>query len=176
MKIVAALVAVLALAAPSQAYYLGVLDLAKDPEAVVVRDAQEGMWLGGAQKQLWHLERRECNVAACAFVEIFHVGFATVYRLEGNQAAYGPAIGLPIGAALSVLASKIQLISAASDVAPPFLKKLGDWVSVDAYALYRPQLSEDAQHHFLYGVGGKIRIPISDVLSWAKGSGSQKGL
>lgn len=174
-NLIAALALALA-ASPVQALYVGQLDLAKDPEAIVVRELQEGMWLGGAQKQLWSLQRRECNQTVCAFTEVFHVGVFAASRLEGQQTAYGPALGFPIGGALSMLADRVEFIAAASDAAPPFVHKLGSWASIDAYAGYRPQLSGDATHHFIYGVGGKVRIPISDVLGWAKGSGGQKGL
>lgn len=176
LYLLALLAASLLPASPAHALLVGKLDLARDPEAIIVRELQEGMWLGGAQKQLWHLERRECNADVCGFVEVFHIGVFAASRLEGNQTAYGPALGFPIGAPLALLADKVQFIAAASDAAPPFLKKIADWTSVDAYAGYRPELSGDATHHFIYGIGGKVRIPLSILLSWAKGTDGQKGL
>lgn len=177
MKPLYALAAFLALAAaPARAAYVGKTDFARDPEAVVIRELQEGMWLGGAQKQLWHLERRDCNGDVCAFVEIFHFGVFAASRLEGQQTAYGPALGFPVGAPLALLASKVEFIAAASDLAPPWLKKVTSFMSVDAYAGYRPELSGDATHHFIYGLGGKVRIPLSDLLAWEKGANGQKGL
>lgn len=146
-------------------------DLAKDPQAFIMREMQEGMWLGGAQKDFAHLESGQGHM-------LMTFGGAIAKRLEGQQPAYGPAIGLPIGTLGGMLASFIDSFqSVNADVhAPPFVSKLGSLISLDAYALYRPELSDDAQHHFLYGFGGKVTIPISDVLAFAKGSNGQKGL
>lgn len=173
MKIVALLVAGFVMAAPAAAVdFHYKLDLSsKDPEAFIARELQEGMWLGGAQQQLGHVEDGVGK-------ELAHLGFAVAQRLEGTQPAYGPAIGFPIGSLGSMVESVVNSFHVfnADISAPPFVSKLGALVSVDVYALYRPELSADSQHHFLYGVGGKVTIPISDVLSWAKGSGGQKGL
>lgn len=167
-----ALLALLALAPAARAANIQYkLDLAKDPEAFVAREFQEGMWLGGGQKQLGHAETADGK-------ELAHLGFAVAQRLEGTQPAYGPALGFPIGTlggAIESLINSLHILN--SDIpTPPFVSKLGALVSLDVYALYRPTLSADSQHHFLYGAGGKVTIPISDVLAWCKGSNGQKGL
>lgn len=148
---------------PARATYAGKLDFKSDPEAIVFRELNDGMWLMGGQKNLWKLERDGS--------EVFHVAFFIASRLEGQHPAYGPSLGAPIGAAVAVLTDRVQALGAMADASPLWLKKIASFTSVDAYGGYRPVVGYD-DHHWIYGFGGKVRVPISQLPIW---SSKEKG-
>ena len=147
-------------------------------EAISLREFHDGMWLVGAQKQIWELKDDTSGT------EAFHVSAFWASRLEGNDTAYGPSIGMPLGTIGTVIVNGLSTISSIAPplgsltdafTMPPWLKKIDSWMSVDFYGGYRPTISHD-DHHFVYGVGGKIKVPLDQIYSWAKGSNGQKGL
>lgn len=166
-KYIVSLLAVLA-AIPASAAYQGKLDVGtSDPAAIAFRELHDGMWLVGAQQQLWHLQNTVTNR------EVFHVAGFWATRLEGQDTAYGPSLGVNIGEAagaainkLEVLAPGIQQIGVAL---PPWVMKLSAWTSLEVYGGYRPVTGAD-DHHWIYGVGGKVTIPMSMLYAWAAGT------
>lgn len=146
--------------------YVGVLDLGKsDPAAIALRELNDGMWLVGAQQQVWHLQNKQSGN------EVFHVAAFWATRLEGQDTAYGPALGINIGEAAHAALSKIEVIAPILGGAscPPWVSKVSSWVSLDVYGGYRPVISYDS-HHWIYGVGGKVTIPMSMLYQWASGT------
>lgn len=163
-------------AACAQAAFVGRLDLASDPQAIVLRDLEDGLWLVGLQKdlwKLWHVEARSKYLKT--ETEILHLSFFVASRLEGQAPAYGPAVGTNVGPLARGLAEKISLVKAAAKSSPPWLGKLGDWTSLDFYTGYRPVISPD-EHRWMWGVGGKVRIPFGDLVQWARGRRDVEGL
>jgi hypothetical protein len=177
MKLSIIIAALLTLVAPSHASsnYRGVLDLGNsDPAAIALREFHDGMWLVGAQQQLWHLQNNTTNA------EVFHVSGYWASRLEGQDTAYGPSLGINIGEAASAAVNKLEILvpavqSISTFVIPPFVSKLSNWTSVEFYGGYRPITGAD-DHHWIYGIGGKVTIPLSALYVWAAGSNGQKGL
>jgi len=168
-KIIAALIAAVTLSVSAQAYpdarVAGKLDLASDFDAIVMRDLADGLWLGGAQKTLWKLERISDGA------EIIHVAFFWASRAEGQSTAYGPAIGLPVGPSVAAITSMVgdhvALVQEMQTQTPPWVSKIGEWTSLDFYGYYRPDIGEDLLgHHFGYGIGGKVKVPLSSLFSW----------
>lgn len=163
MKTLIALL-LLATAAQARSPYAGKLDLTGDPEAIAFRELNDGMWLIGAQKNLWVLRNVDKNV------EVIHLAAFYATRLEGQNPAYGPALGFNFGESIRAAVSKLELLAPLIPTNfPPWVSKLADWVSLDFYGGYRPSVAAD-QHHIVYGFGGKVRIPVGSLASWAKGS------
>lgn len=152
--------------------YKGVLDIGQsDPAAIALRELHDGMWLVGAQQQIWHLQNNSTDR------EVFHVSGYWASRLEGQDTAYGPSFGVNIGEAAAAFIDKIELLvpavqSVTSFPIPPFISKLSDWTSIEFYGGYRPVTGAD-DHHWIYGVGGKVTIPMSALYSWAAGTQAQ---
>lgn len=163
----------------SQAALVGKLDLnSANFEAITIRELHDGMWLVGAQKTIWELDD---NISG---VEVLHVSGFWCSRLEGNDTAYGPSVGMPLGTigtalvnGLSTIANVVPGAGQLTDLwtMPPWLKKVDSLISVDIYGGYRPTTSLD-DHHWIYGFGGKVQIPMDQLFGWAKGSNGQKGL
>ena len=159
--------AVVALASP----YQGKLDLGvTNPEAIALRELHDGMWLVGAQTQIWHLQNDATQN------EVFHVSGFWATRLEGQDTAYGPSVGVNIGEAAAAFIDKLEIIAPSLETIglslPPWALKLSDWTSVELYGGYRPTISAD-DHHWIYGVGGKVTIPLSQIYAWAAGTQAQ---
>lgn len=159
--------------------YVGKLDLGhSDPQAIAVRELHDGMWIVGAQQQVWHLQNTVSGN------EVFHVSAFWATRLEGQDTAYGPSIGINIGEAAHAALLKVEALAPVLAVnPPPWLSKISSWVSFDVYGGYRPFTHESSDVHvWIYGVGGKVTIPLSALYAWAKGSwvgggpGETKGL
>ena len=152
--------------------YQGKLDLGNtDPAAIALRELHDGMWLVGAQTQIWHLQNNATGN------EVFHVSGFWATRLEGQDTAYGPSLGVNIGPAAAAFIDKIELLvpavqSVTSFPIPPFISKLSDWTSIELYGGYRPVTGAD-DHHWIYGVGGKVTIPMSMLYAWATGTQAQ---
>ncbi len=155
--------------------YEGKLDLGHvNPEAIVLREFNDGAWLVGAQYQVWHLEasdRWDSGGWPLPDREVFHASFFAAKDFGGRNVAYGPSAGANVGdAARSALDQLEVLVPAVSNigyVVPPFVSKLASWTSVDIYGGYRPVCDEN-RHHFIYGVGGKVSIPVDKLYAWAK--------
>lgn len=172
MKLIAALfVALVLVSAPSRAAspYKGVLDIGSmgaDPSAIAFRELHDGMWLVGAQQQLWHLQNTRTDR------EVFHIAGYWATRLEGQDTAYGPSLGINVNEAAAAAIGKLEvLVPALEQVGaklPPWVGKLSAWTSVEVYGGYRPTVGAD-DHHWVYGIGGKVTIPMSMLYHWAKG-------
>ena len=172
---IVALQVLVAMPAFAASPYQGVLDLgSSDPAAIAFRELHDGMWLVGAQQQIWHLQ----NTASGN--EVFHVSGYWATRLEGQDTAYGPSLGVNVGEVAKAAISKLEILAPAvaqvsSINLPPWLAKLPSWTSIEVYGGYRPVVGAD-DHNWIYGVGGKVTIPMSMLYSWAKGVNGQKGL
>jgi hypothetical protein len=152
--------------------YAGKLDLGSagaDPSAIAFRELHDGMWLVGAQQQLWHLQNLETDR------EVFHISGYWCTRLEGQDTAYGPSIGVNFSEAANAALGKIEVIAPIVAAVPPWVTKITDWTSLEFYGGYRPVVGSD-DHHWIYGVGGKVTIPLSALYAWARGTNGQKGL
>ena len=155
---------------PSQARVAGKLDIYSDPQAIVLRDLRDGLWLVGMQKNIWKLVNTNAvSLATREPIEVLHVSFFVASRLEGQSPVYGPSVGTNVGALGTHLAEKLSLLRAVTDSTPPWLGKIADWVSIDFYGGYRPVIQYD-DHHWVYGIGGQLRIPFSQAVRWAQGS------
>ena len=167
------LVAEIAAASPwadLRAAYDAHLVLRQDPEAMVGRELLDGMWLGGGQKPLAAVTRRSDDR------EVAHLSAFWLSRLEGQDTLYGPAVGINVGPALRAAAEQLPGLGELAGMSvPPFVSKLGEVTSAEFFAGYRHVVSPD-DHHWGYGIGAKVRIPINDVIAWARGSGNEKGL
>jgi hypothetical protein len=153
---------VLALVAPSRASnYAGKLDLASDPtfEPLVLRELHDGMWLLGMQTQVWHLQRLSDGA------EIFHASVFWATRAEGTDTAYGPSLGFTLGPTFRATVGQLAVVADSLASLPPFVAKLGNFTSVDVYGGYRPVTGAD-DHHWIYGVGGKVQVKFSDLACW----------
>lgn len=163
MKIIA-LIALLALSivAPAAAdTYVGKLDLTSDTtfEPLVLRELHDGMWLLGMQSQVWHLQ----NVTSGN--EVVHASVFWASRAEGTDTAYGPSVGFTLGPTFRATVGQIAVVADSLAHLPPFVAKLGQFTSVDIYGGYRPVTGPD-DHHWIYGVGGKVQIKFSDLQCW----------
>ncbi len=155
--------------------YQGKLDIGAqgaDPSAIAFRELNDGMWLVGAQQQLWHLQNTTTDR------EVFHIAGFWASRLEGQDTAYGPSIGVNVNEAAAAAIGKLEILVPAIETAgaalPPWVGKLSAWTSLEFYGGYRPVIGPD-DHHWVYGVGGKVTIPASAIYQWAKGSWGQAG-
>ncbi len=170
--LLAALLAVAAPAARASSPYAGKLDIGKsDPAAIAFRELHDGMWLVGAQQQLWHLQNTQSNR------EVLHISGYWATRLEGQDTAYGPSIGMNVGESTLAMASKVgelvpELQPLTTFAIPPFVSKLSEWTSIEVYGGYRPVTGAD-DSHWIYGIGGKVTIPMSMLYAWASGTQSQ---
>ncbi len=130
------------------------------------------MWLVGAQQQLWHLQNTKTDR------EVFHVAGFWATRLEGQDTAYGPSLGVNVKEAVSAAIARLEILVPAVEnvglLLPPFVSKLGDWTSVEVYGGYRPVIGAD-DHHYIYGVGGKVVIPMTALYKWAAGTQPAQG-
>ena len=174
LKVVLSVIAYCIIVQSARAAYVGKLDLVSNPnfEAIALRDAQDGLWLVGAQKQIWSLQNTTTNK------EVFHVSGFWATRLQGQETAYGPSIGIPIGTVAQTIAKAFGAASVmlpeagpAADgsmwAVPDWIKKLGSFMSIDVCGGYRPTVdagSGDA--HWIYGFGGKINVPVDDIYSF----------
>ena len=174
----ASLCALALLSSPAFAsQYVGKLDIGlngADPSAIAFRELHDGMWLVGAQQQLWHLQNTKTDR------EVVHVAGFWATRLEGQDTAYGPSIGTNIQEAAAAAISKLEvLVPALSGVGaalPPWVSKLSAWTSIEVYGGYRPTIANDgSEHHWIYGIGGKVTIPLSAIYAWAKGTPATAG-
>ena len=160
----------LLLAVPSHAsQYAGKLDIGPagaDPAAIAFRELHDGMWLVGAQQQIWHLQNLKTDK------EVFHIAGFWATRLEGQDTAYGPSLGVNIHEAVAAAVGKLEILVPALESAgaalPPWVGKLSAWTSLEVYGGYRPVVGAD-DHHWVYGIGGKVTIPASALYKWAIG-------
>jgi hypothetical protein len=169
MKLMLTAVLLLAAAVPSHAKVAGKLDLANPVfDVIVFRELNDGMWLGGAQKTIWKLQRVSDGK------EVMHVAVFWATRPELNShKVYGPSLGFNLGGAISEAATHVAALASLVDALPPFVGKIGNWTSLDIYGGYRPTIGYD-EHHLIYGVGGKVQIPLDLVFSFiskAQGGG-----
>lgn len=174
MRKLIAVLALVVLVAPARAAYQGKLDLGSngaDPSAIAFRELHDGMWLVGAQQQLWHLQNTTTDR------EVFHIAGFWATRLEGQDTAYGPSLGVNVNEALAAAVNKVEILvpavqSITTFVIPPFVSKLSAWTSIEFYGGYRPVVGGD-DHHWIYGVGGKVTIPMTALYQWASGTQAQ---
>ncbi len=174
MKYLLLAVACLCACGSAKAAYVGKLDIgSSNPAAIAFRELNDGMWLVGAQQQLWHLQNSDSNR------EVFHVSGFWATRLEGQDTAYGPSLGVNIHEAIHAALSRIEVAAPLLASVPPWVSKISAWTSMELYGGYRPVISYDS-HHWIYGVGGKVTIPMDMLYSWASGTQSsgdgKKGL
>lgn len=169
MKRFSAVLAFLCFTTTVHAALGGRLDVASDPQVIGLRDLKDGLWLVGMQKNVWKLVNFKNGD------DVLHISFFVASRLEGQYPAYGPSLGTNVGPLAGSLAEKISLLRAVSDATPPWLGKLADWTSFDVFGGYRPRISSD-EHHWMWGVGGQVRIPLGGVVDWARGRRDVEGL
>ncbi len=167
-SLIAALLAALVAVPSFASQYKGILDLgSSDPAAIAFRELHDGMWLVGAQQQIWHLQNDASGK------EVLHFSGYWATRLEGQDTAYGPSLGVNVGEAAAAAISKLEILAPSIQkigvALPPWVLKLSDWTSVEVYGGYRPVIGND-DHHWIYGVGGKVTIPMSMLYSWAAGT------
>lgn len=172
MKLILALF--LTMPAMAHGAYQGKLDIGSmgaDPSAIAFRELHDGMWLVGAQQQLCHLQNTTTDR------EVFHIAGFWATRLEGQDTAYGPSLGINVNEAVGAAVNKLEiLVPALQSVGaniPPFVSKLSAWTSLEVYGGYRPTVGAD-DHHWVYGIGGKVTIPMSALYQWAKGDWGNK--
>lgn len=157
-----------ALASP----YKGVLDLGTmDPQAIALRDLENGIWRVGSEQQIWHLQNTQSNV------EVFHVSGYWATRLEGQEPAYGPSVGFNVSEAMRAALGKLEILAPVvanleNYTLPPFVAKLTAWTSLEVYVGYSPNVG-GGDHHLMYGVGGRVTIPVAELYQWASGTQSQ---
>ncbi len=158
-----ALLVVLAVV-PVQAKVAGKMDLSNPVvDVIVFRELNDGLWMGGAQKTIWKLSSidRVENGAPASDVEVMHVAGFWASRPEVNShIAYGPSLGVNIGGLAHELMFKIAAVAEIVYACPPWVAKVGSWSSLDVYGGYRPNTGYD-EHHWIYGVGGKVTIPLT---------------
>ena len=179
MKKLLAVLALAAMAVPSRATVAGRLMLT-DPtvDVIVFREMNDGMWLGGAQKSIWGLysiNHKAADGSAAPDIEVMHAAVFWASRPELNShTAYGPSLGVNIGGLAHSLALQVAGIAELVYACPPWVGKVGNWTSLDVYGGYRPVIGSD-EHHWAYGVGGKITIPLGTTwqqfVSKAQGGG-----
>ena len=149
--------------------YGGKLDLSwKGFDAVCFRELNDGGWWIGGSKRLFYVERLSDNL------EIIHLGFQYSSHLGGPGTAYGGVVGTNIGGAGSAILGQVQSIAALINDLPMWTKKISDWTSVDFFGGYAPNPGVD-QHHWSYGIGGKVVVPFDQLQLWATGAAPNKG-
>lgn len=142
-------------------HYAGKLDLATDPtfEPMVMRELHDGMWLMGMQTTIWHLERTTDGA------ELLHVAAFWVTRPEGTYTAYGANVGTNLGPALRATIGQIAAVADGLANLPPWVTKVTNVTSIEGDGGYRPHTSGD-DHHWIYGVSGKVTVKFSDLSCW----------
>ena len=163
------LLAVLMLLASSAAAspFAGKLDLGISP--ICYRELHDGVWMVGGDLNIWDLMYTPWKA------EVLHAGLQYSSHLGGPGNAYGINVGTNIqGLGISIL-SKVESIAALINEAPPWLGKIGTWTSIEVFGGYAPQPGVDL-HPWSYGIGGKVKVPFSDLQSWSTGTPGVKGL
>lgn len=169
------LIGLLLLAPAAQARVAGKLDLSNPAmDLIVFRELHDGMWLGGAQKTIWKLMSIDRGVAM-PDMEVMHVAAFWASRPEvGSHKSYGLSIGLNVGGLAHDLALKIAGLAEVANNCPPWVAKIASWTSLDNYVGYRPVAGYD-EHHLIYGIGGKVTVPLDQLWTWIRGTPATAG-
>jgi hypothetical protein len=149
----------------AKASVAGKLDLSPNFDAAVVRELNDGMWLGGAQKRFFYLQRSDGY-------EVAHASLFWVTRPEAPyDGAFGLAVGTPVATWVRDTASAFSSLQAVANSTPAWVGKFGQATSLNFYTGYRPVIHSD-DHHFVYGFGFTVTIPVDSILAWiSKGQG-----
>ena len=146
---------VMLLTVPASAAWQGKLDLlSPQASAIGVRELHDGNWLAGLQTKTWHLEKDG--------LEVFSVSYFQAWRAMQGDPAYGLSVGVKAASASGILQSVVSSLDnngLASWTPPPWVKSIGNWVSLDIYGGFRPTHSADV-HSWVYGIGGKVTSPL----------------
>ena len=167
-KLIVCLMLASAGSANANSQYAGKLDLNYDFQAICYRNLYDGMWMTGAQKQVWHLQYLPRDV------EVLHASAYYASHLGGPGQSYGLSAGFNIGAGAYAVLREVEAIASVIDSAPPWLLKVDQWISVDFYGGYAPHPGVD-QRNWDYGVGGKVKVPADMLVRWAVGADPANG-
>jgi hypothetical protein len=147
--------------------FAGKLDLGISP--ICYRELHDGVFMVGGALNVWDLMYTPRQA------EVLHVGVQYSSHLGGPGTVYGLMLGTDLTAAGMSALQTIESVAALINEAPPWLKKIGTWTSVDIFGGYAPQPGVDL-HPWSYGLGGKVKIPFADLQSWSTGASGVKGL
>lgn len=165
-KLIAAL-ALAAITTPSRSAIVGKLGMDLNLLPITVRDLHDGLWEVGGKSPFWTLSDDKSNdvwLQASVF---------GAWRLEGQDPAFGLCAGVPFSAVGAGIANGLQSVALQLPSAPPWAKKAGDALSLDAYVGARPVFHAPDDHRVMYGVGAQVNIKFGDLFQWASGTQSQ---
>lgn len=147
------LLVVLLLCCPSlsSATLVGKLDLNYDAQAVGLRELNDGNWLAGIGKQLWHLESDG--------KERLHFGVFQAWRTNHGDPAFGLNLGVTTGGLGDYLTATIGQVAPNLSDSIKWIPQLANFISIDTFGGYRPTHGPDV-HAWIYGFGGYLKIPL----------------
>ncbi len=137
----------------------GKLDLSMPTNGLLLRELHDGSWMGGLSKDIYQV--------AYNGNPVLNMGYAQVWRVLDGSGNGIPSSGLHVSIPTGSLGQHIEALNGVLSLPSIFkpLAMVGNFVGLDAMIGYSAVHTKD-QHDFFYGVGAKVTIPVSDLLSW----------
>jgi hypothetical protein len=120
--------------------------------AVGVRDLRAGEWMSGYAHDLAVLSHKDYDLAYLGAEHLFNA----------DEAGKG-SLGLSLGVNTGKLGAYIEK-ALGKPAAPGWIGKLSDFVSVEIAGGYRIFGTPANRSPWVYGFGGKVRIPLGGLL------------
>lgn len=145
------LAALLAWPSYAGAVVAGKLDLDLNIQTLGLRELNDGNWLAGVGKQLWHLE--------VDGKERLHFGVFQAWRANQGDPAFGLSLGVTTGGLGDYITKAIDLGTPGLGDYVKWVPQIANLISIETFGGYRPSHGPDV-HPWIYGVGGYLKIPL----------------
>lgn len=124
-------------------------------DVVGARDLGNGQWLTGIEADVLWLRRKNQSrpIAYLAMNNLYNAD-------EKGKGSVGFALGAHTGTAGEVIVKTARMLLPAQAARLEWLGKVTDWVSVEFSGGYRVFGTPAGMSAWVYGAGGKVRIPL----------------
>ncbi len=156
------LITMLMAAVPASAanYYLS-LPSAFKTDVAGVRDFQNGQWLSGYEIDAVWLRRSgdPKPIAYLAGNQLFNAN-------EKGKGSLGLSLGLTTGKVAELIEGAAEILMPSHAHRFAWMKKASNWVTIEVAGGYRLFGAQDELSPWVWGLGGKVRVPIEKLWSW----------
>ena len=158
---------------PSDVYVLGAFGTSNwsygvtnnyDVGACVERELHDGQWLAGGCKDVLYLLHAD---AAGNLSKFAHLGGGVMSNAQHANTTYqlragvdATTLGSTLGGAINLAAPNLNLN------VPPFVSHLGQAITFDFTAGYRPTHDASVNGNFTYGLEAMVNVPITTTFEW----------